>query len=113
MTFKSKIVLQKSLQSLFERNGKINGEFYLDSLIDDAIKLGYGVKHFEVDSYISWGTPNDLRTFQYWQSCFHFWPGHPYKYTKDIWVDAEASMLLAEELKLTRPEIVAGVLVEK
>jgi hypothetical protein len=42
-----------------------------------------------VDSFLSWGTPNDLRTFEYWQSCFHKWPGHPYRLEKDGRVPAD------------------------
>ena len=34
---------------------------------------------FEIDYYICWGTPNDLKTFQYWQNCFDKWDAHPYK----------------------------------
>ena len=66
-----------------DRNAKINDEYYVDTLINDAIKLGYRCAFFEVDRYICWGTPNDLRTFEYWQSCFNSWESHPYKKVKD------------------------------
>ena len=56
----------------------MNDEFYLDSLVDDAINHGLVCKYFEIDTFISWGTPNDLKTFEYWQSCFHKWASHPY-----------------------------------
>ena len=38
---------------------------------------------FEIDYYICWGTPNDLKTFQYWQNCFDKWDAHPYSKVKD------------------------------
>ena len=68
---------------LIQRDGRINGEFYIDSTINDAIESGLRCELFEVDSFLSWGTPNDLRTFEYWQSCFHKWAGHPYRLQND------------------------------
>ena len=42
---------------------------------------------FDVDHYFSWGTPNELRTFEYWQSCFHKWKSHEYSWSRDPWKD--------------------------
>ncbi len=89
-TFKNADVFRQAVQRLFQRNGRINGEFYLDSCINDALELGFSCRLFEVDSYLSWGTPNDLQTFEYWQSCFHKWPSHPYRLEKDCFIPAEA-----------------------
>ena len=61
----------------------VNGEYYIDSAINDAISLGLKCVVFEIDYYICWGTPNDLRTFEYWQSCFNGWEGHPYLIKND------------------------------
>lgn len=82
-TFRNSDVLRRCIKSLKERDGKINGEFYLDSCINDAITLGMSCRMFEVDHYISWGTPNDLRTFEYWQNCFNQWGSHPYSLSTD------------------------------
>jgi len=82
-TFRSTAILRQVIQHLIERDGRINGEFYLDSCINDAINLGLHCHLFEVDSFLSWGTPDDLRIFEYWQSCFHKWLGHPYRLDKD------------------------------
>ena len=71
---------RRSAERLFRRSGRVGGEFYIDSCINDAIELGLNCRIFKVDSFISWGTPNDLKTFEYWQSCFHKWSGHPYRY---------------------------------
>ena len=49
---------------------------------------------FEVDSYLCWGTPNDLKTFEYWQSCFHLWGGHPYQLRYDKRVSADEAKRL-------------------
>ena len=42
---------KKCLEKLLLREGKINGEYYIDSLIEDAIELGFNCKIFEVDQY--------------------------------------------------------------
>jgi hypothetical protein len=78
-TFRRADDFRKALNRLIQREGRINGEFYIDSLINDAIALGLRCYLFEVESYLCWGTPNDLRTFEYWQSCFHKWNSHPYR----------------------------------
>lgn len=82
-TFASAKVFESSVNRLIERDGRINGEFYLDSCVNDALDLGFNCYLFEVDHFLSWGTPNDLKTFEYWQSCFHKWNGHPYKLEND------------------------------
>lgn len=83
-TFRRAGDFYRALDRLIARNGRVNGEFYIDSLINDAIALGLRCRLFEVDSYLCWGTPNDLRTFEYWQSCFHKWNDHPYRLALDI-----------------------------
>jgi len=82
-TFRRADDFRRALNRLIARDGRINGEFYIDSLINDAIALGLECRLFEIDSYLCWGTPNDLRTFEYWQSCFHKWGSHPYRLVLD------------------------------
>ena len=88
-TFKSDVHAHAAIKSLFARTGRVNGEYYLDSCINDAIEMGLRCHFFEVESFISWGTPNDLRTFEYWQSCFHKWAHHPYKLELDSRVNLD------------------------
>jgi NDP-sugar pyrophosphorylase family protein len=95
-TFKSIDIFEKVISSLYERNGRINGEFYMDSCIEDAIKMGYNCRLFEVDSYLCWGTPNDMLTFNYWQSCFHQWDGHSYSIFEDNRVPDEKKSMLKD-----------------
>jgi NDP-sugar pyrophosphorylase family protein len=82
-TFRKFEDFRRAFDRLIARDGRINGEFYIDSMINDAIELGLQCRIFEVDSYLCWGTPNDLRTFEYWQSCFHKWTNHPYRLDLD------------------------------
>ena len=74
----------RSIQRTIQRKALINKEFYVDTSINDAIKLGYNCKIFLVDSYLPWGNPNDLKTFKYWQKYFHLWKNHLYKIKKTI-----------------------------
>lgn len=89
-TFKKIGDAKRAIQNLITRNDRIGGEFYLDSCIKDALALGLRCYLFEVDSFISWGTPNDLKTFEYWQSCFHKWAHHPYRLELDSRVSSSA-----------------------
>ena len=84
-TFKRSEIFRAAAQKLIERDGRINGEFFVDSCLEDAIALGYRARVLVVDHYLCWGTPNDLKTFDYWQSCFHKWTSHPYQWQKDRW----------------------------
>ena len=99
-TFKNMNIFSSCMDSLFNRDGKINGEFYLDSCINDALNLGFKCVLFEIDHYISWGTPNDLMTYEYWQSCFHKWPGHAYTLEKDKNVSKDAAKFLDKKYKI-------------
>lgn len=82
-TFKKLNYFLKSFLELKKNKGKINNEYYLDSCINEAINLKYNCYIFEVDSFLCWGTPNELNTFEYWQSCFDKWKLHKYKIDKD------------------------------
>ena len=87
MFFRSKEVFNKALKSLYKHDARTNGEFYVDSMLNEAIRLGYKVKNFEIDNYICWGTPNDLKTYEYWQKFFNKVSWHPYEYKKDYFTN--------------------------
>lgn len=72
----------KAADSMIEHDSRINNEFYIDEAMNFAIQLGYNVHVFEVDRYVSWGTPNDLKTYEYWQRFFHRVNFHPYKFNE-------------------------------
>ncbi len=88
-TFKNIATYKKCYEKLLADSIMVNGEFYIDSMVNMAIDLGLKCQLFKVDHFISWGTPNDLRTYEYWQSCFHKWHGHPYSIEKDRSIPSE------------------------
>jgi len=66
-------------ERMIAKNRRVNNEFYVDECINEVVEAGLKVKAFEIDYYICWGTPNDLRTFTYWQEFFSKMPFHSYK----------------------------------
>jgi hypothetical protein len=104
-TFRRAEDFRRVVEHLINRDGRINGEFYIDSCINDAIELGLRCYLFEIDSYLSWGTPNDLRTFEYWQSCFHKWTSHSYRLEKDARIPTEAVSSLEMRYQAISPEL--------
>jgi len=73
-----------ALRQIYKKNIRVNGEFYVDSCVNELIEMGLHVKVFEVEAYICWGTPDDLRTYEYWQGFFHKCKWHPYSLEHDV-----------------------------
>lgn len=72
-------IFRDGLQQLKQKGIRVNGEFYVDSVMHELILMGYKVKVFQVEHYICWGTPRDYEAFNYWQSFFHELHHHPFK----------------------------------
>jgi NDP-sugar pyrophosphorylase family protein len=85
--FKTIELFEIGFEQLLSKNIRINNEYYVDSLMNELILLGYNVKVFEVKEYICWGTPNDYKTYNYWQSYFHKTKSHPYSMEKDTLIN--------------------------
>lgn len=60
----------RAAEDMIKKDIRINNEFYVDECINNAIQLGLRVKVFEIEKYICWGTPNDLRIYNYWKEYF-------------------------------------------
>jgi NDP-sugar pyrophosphorylase family protein len=71
MFFRRSALFLEGLQTIYEKNIRTNGEFYVDDLLNPLIEAGYKVKVFPADRYICWGTPNDYKTYQYWLDYFN------------------------------------------
>ncbi len=87
----------EALSRMYEKNERVNGEFYVDSCLNELVEMNLNVKVFEIDHYIGWGTPNDYKTFKYWQSFFHKVDWHPYRLENDITVNRDALGELEKE----------------
>nr|WP_232474395.1 NTP transferase domain-containing protein [Sphingomonas sp. MA1305] len=108
-TFRRTDQFRAAVEALIARDGRVNGEFYIDSLIEDVLAAGLTARIFEVDHYLGWGTPTDLDTFRYWQSCFHKWTGHPYRLEKDWRIPSATLPALAADYAWQAPPRPTGV----
>lgn len=102
-TFRDAALFEACARRMMEREARVNGEFYVDTCINDAVALGLDCRILEVDAYLNWGTPDDLASYRYWQSCFHKWPSHPYRLEHDGRVAADAVPALAADYTAFRP----------
>jgi bifunctional N-acetylglucosamine-1-phosphate-uridyltransferase/glucosamine-1-phosphate-acetyltransferase GlmU-like protein len=57
--------LRAALRALIARDGRVRGELYLDSSLNDLLAAGGSVAAFPVDAAHLWGTPVDLATWWY------------------------------------------------
>lgn len=77
--FKSIKIFETVYNKMLNLNQRINNEFYIDTMIGIASEMKFLVKIFKIDQYICWGTPDDYRTYNYWQTFFNKSQWHPYK----------------------------------
>jgi NDP-sugar pyrophosphorylase family protein len=111
-TFKRAGDFRRCFEHLVESGVRVNGELYVDSMVNDALEMGLRVKTIDINFYLCWGTPNDLKTFEYWQSCFQKWDRHPYRLEGDVRVEPSKRSALAAAYawkKPSRPHRVAKV----
>ena len=102
--FKSAKIYLNCLKYLYDNNIRVNNEFYADSCVDAAVKLGYKARVFEVEKYICWGTPDDYKTFVAYQSLFHKLNYHPYTLTKDYTVNKDKITELDKQFRTFEQE---------
>lgn len=88
-----------TLNYLYDNNLRVNNEFYVDSCVEAAVKLGLKTKSFEVDKYICWGAPNDLKTFEAYQGLFHKLDYHKYFLQNDYTLNQNKFLELDTEYK--------------
>jgi hypothetical protein len=68
----------EAAERLIALDHRVNGEFYADSVLGVLVDQGCHVKVFDVQHYVCFGTPDDVRTFEYWQDYFSTAQRHPY-----------------------------------
>ena len=76
--FKNPSSFRAALKSLISDGADLSGELSMDHLINHAIDLGFRCELFEVDHFYSWGTPQELKIFEYWKRYFGADKRHPY-----------------------------------
>ena len=72
-TFKKAQYFLDSAKLCISNEKKINGEYYVDDVINYSIKIGLKVALFQINYFVCWGTPDELETYKYWEKCFKEW----------------------------------------
>ena len=62
--------LRVAIADLLVADERVNGEFYLDSVARRLVAHGARVWAMPVDLWLSWGTPQELADFSYWNALF-------------------------------------------
>ena len=71
----------------------------IEEVVNSMISMNLKVKIFEVNRYVSWKTPDELKTYQYWQSFFHKVDWHPYTLGSDVSISKEVAEKLDSEYR--------------
>jgi len=61
---------KEAARALIRKDRRVNNEFYVDELMNELIEAGMKVAVFEIDKYVCWGTPDDLKAYEYWSKFF-------------------------------------------
>jgi bifunctional N-acetylglucosamine-1-phosphate-uridyltransferase/glucosamine-1-phosphate-acetyltransferase GlmU-like protein len=69
--FKDVSMLTEAIDKIQEKTLTVNGEYYVDTCINECIAAGLSVAYMPIAHYIGWGTPNDVKTYNYWSSYFN------------------------------------------
>lgn len=76
--FREARMFSSAVREMVAENARIRNEFYIDHAMNFFLRRHPGLRVFEVKAYASWGTPDDLRTYQYWEAFFRQAPFHPF-----------------------------------
>ena len=68
----------EAADQLIAEDRRINGEFYVDMAIQVLLEQGRRARLFDVRHYLCFGTPDDVRTFDYWEHYFRSAAAHRY-----------------------------------
>ena len=58
----------REVEALVADNDRVNNEFYIDTIARRMVARGAKVRAFTVEKYMPWGTPEELKTFDYWNA---------------------------------------------
>ena len=68
----------EAADALIAQDRRVNGEFYVDAAIEVLVEQGRRARIFDVEHYVCLGTPDDVRTFEYWERYFRGAGHHAY-----------------------------------
>ncbi|NBT58727.1 nucleotidyltransferase [bacterium] len=62
----------RAAEKMISENDRVNGEFYVDQVMNHALDLSLEVRVFEIDKYLGWGTP---QAYEQFEATFRYWKG--------------------------------------
>lgn len=68
--FRDVATYKREYEALLAANDRVNNEFYIDTIARRMVEGGKRVGAFALDKYMPWGTPEELKTFTYWNDVF-------------------------------------------
>lgn len=70
--FREVSALKKALEFQKKNNLKINGEYYTSLTAEALLQMSPDAQGrvYEIEAFYQWGTPQDLREFEYWEGVF-------------------------------------------
>jgi CTP:molybdopterin cytidylyltransferase MocA len=64
--FKDLALFLAEEEAMEDADDRVNREFYIDTIIRRMVARGANVGAFTVDKYLPWGTPEELKAFEYY-----------------------------------------------
>ena len=61
----------QSTQRVIEKGASVNGEYYVGASVNELINEGKRIVIFDLEQWISFGSPFELQTLEYWEDIFH------------------------------------------
>jgi NDP-sugar pyrophosphorylase family protein len=70
--FRTAALLRESVEHQIALDLQLGGELYTSLTVEALLRKrpGAHVRVFEVPGFFQWGTPEDLKSFEYWERCF-------------------------------------------
>ena len=59
-------MLKENIDLQIKENLLFNDEYYMSLTYIPMLKNGLDIRHFEVEHFFQWGTPEDLNDFNWW-----------------------------------------------
>ena len=70
MYFRAARLFLDALQRNVDDNIRTKGEFYVDDLLQTMLNDRKKIRVFESSNFLCWGTPDDLKVYNYWKDYF-------------------------------------------
>ncbi len=68
--FSDAAILAQGIRLLKEADSRVNGELYLDSVLEILRSVGMRVREIALEGYLCWGDPESLAEATYWRDVF-------------------------------------------